>query len=95
MKNIIITVMLLFCGSIFGQMYNPVKWTTAVEKISEKEYLLKTITKGSRPFYLSLHVGDVGHSAILGPGGTGNTTLLSHLICAQSTIKNSRLSVFD
>lgn len=33
--------MLLFCGSIFGQMYNPVKWTTAVEKISEKEYLLK------------------------------------------------------
>ncbi|MDW8850812.1 cytochrome c biogenesis protein CcdA [Flavobacterium sp. MMLR14_040] len=41
MKNIIITVMLLFCGSIFGQMYNPVKWTTAVEKISEKEYLLK------------------------------------------------------
>ena len=41
MKNIIITVMLLFCGSIFGQMYNPVKWSTAVEKISEKEYLLK------------------------------------------------------
>jgi len=41
MKNIIITVMLLFCGSIFAQMYNPVKWTTAVEKISEKEYLLK------------------------------------------------------
>lgn len=33
--------MLLFCGSIFGQMYNPVKWSTAVEKISEKEYLLK------------------------------------------------------
>ncbi|OXB00947.1 protein-disulfide reductase DsbD family protein [Flavobacterium pectinovorum] len=41
MKNIIIIVMLLFCGSIFGQMYNPVKWSTAVEKISEKEYLLK------------------------------------------------------
>jgi thiol:disulfide interchange protein len=41
MKNIIITVMLLFYGSIFGQMYNPVKWSTAVEKISEKEYLLK------------------------------------------------------
>jgi thiol:disulfide interchange protein DsbD len=41
MKNIIITAMLFFCGSIFGQMYNPVKWSTAVEKISEKEYLLK------------------------------------------------------
>jgi thiol:disulfide interchange protein len=26
---------------MFGQMYNPVKWTTAVEKISDKEYILK------------------------------------------------------
>ncbi|WP_055095280.1 protein-disulfide reductase DsbD family protein [Flavobacterium aquidurense] len=41
MKNIIITFMLLLSCSIFGQMYNPVKWTTAVEKISDKEYILK------------------------------------------------------
>ncbi len=26
---------------MFGQMYNPVKWTTSVEKISDKEYILK------------------------------------------------------
>jgi len=26
---------------MFGQMYNPVKWTTTVEKISDKEYVLK------------------------------------------------------
>lgn len=26
---------------MFGQMYNPVKWTTSVEKISDKEYVLK------------------------------------------------------
>jgi len=33
--------MLLLSYSIFGQMYNPVKWTTTVEKISDKEYILK------------------------------------------------------
>ncbi|CAM3473688.1 cytochrome c biogenesis protein CcdA [Flavobacterium chungbukense] len=27
--------------SMFGQMYNPVKWSTSVEKISDKEYVLK------------------------------------------------------
>ncbi|WP_089350430.1 cytochrome c biogenesis protein CcdA [Flavobacterium sp. ov086] len=45
MKNIIITIMLLVSVSMFGQMYNPVKWTTSVEKITEKEYLLKAEAK--------------------------------------------------
>lgn len=31
----------LLSGSMFAQMYNPVKWSTSVEKISDKEYLLK------------------------------------------------------
>lgn len=33
--------MLLLSCSIFGQMYNPVKWTTTVEKTADKEYILK------------------------------------------------------
>lgn len=41
MKNIIIALLLLFSGSMFAQMYNPVKWSTSVEKISDKEYVLK------------------------------------------------------
>ncbi|QGK73691.1 protein-disulfide reductase DsbD [Flavobacterium sp. SLB02] len=41
MKKVLITLMLLLSCSIFGQMYNPVKWTTTVEKISDKEYILK------------------------------------------------------
>nr|WP_315244893.1 cytochrome c biogenesis protein CcdA [uncultured Flavobacterium sp.] len=41
MKNSIITFMLLLSAGMFGQMYNPVKWTTSVEKISDKEYVLK------------------------------------------------------
>jgi thiol:disulfide interchange protein len=45
MKNSIIALMILLSGSMFGQMYNPVKWTTSVEKISEKEYILKAEAK--------------------------------------------------
>lgn len=41
MKNIITTLLFLLSFSMFGQIYNPVKWTTSVEKISEKEYILK------------------------------------------------------
>ena len=41
MKNILIALLLLLSGSMFAQMYNPVKWSTSVEKISDKEYLLK------------------------------------------------------
>ncbi|MGO4770737.1 cytochrome c biogenesis protein CcdA [Flavobacterium sp. W22_SRS_FK3] len=45
MKNIIISLMLLLSVGMSGQMYNPVKWTTSVEKISEKEYILKAEAK--------------------------------------------------
>ncbi|MCR4030757.1 MULTISPECIES: protein-disulfide reductase DsbD family protein [Flavobacterium] len=41
MKNTTIIILLLFSFSMFGQMYNPVKWSTSVEKISDKEYVLK------------------------------------------------------
>jgi len=41
MKNTIITLLLLLSASMFGQMYNPVKWTTSVEKTADKVYILK------------------------------------------------------
>ncbi|QOG04553.1 cytochrome c biogenesis protein CcdA [Flavobacterium sp. MDT1-60] len=41
MKNFLIAWLLLLSGSMFAQMYNPVKWTTSVEKTSDKEYILK------------------------------------------------------
>ncbi|MDR7370233.1 cytochrome c biogenesis protein CcdA [Flavobacterium aquidurense] len=41
MKNTITALLFLLSCSMFGQMYNPVKWTTSVEKISDKEYVLK------------------------------------------------------
>lgn len=49
MKRIIIALVVLFSANIFGQIYDPVKWNTAVEKISDTEYTListATIDKG-------------------------------------------------
>jgi type IV secretion system protein TrbE len=36
-------------------------------------------TRGSTPFRLDLHVGDVGHAFIVGPTGSGKSVLLSLL----------------
>ncbi len=44
--------------------------------------LLHAVTDGSTPFRLNLHVGDVGHTLVLGPTGTGKSTLLA-LLAAQ------------
>ncbi|MFH7017322.1 cytochrome c biogenesis protein CcdA [Flavobacterium sp. FlaQc-47] len=41
MKKFLTTLLLLVSCIMFGQMYNPVKWTTSVEKVSDKEYILK------------------------------------------------------
>ncbi len=39
--------------------------------------LLIAKTAGSTPFWLSLHVGDVGHTLIVGPTGAGKSVLLA------------------
>lgn len=41
MKNITLAFLLLCSTLLSAQMYNPVKWKTSVEQISDKEYLLK------------------------------------------------------
>ncbi len=39
--------------------------------------LLYGKTEGSTPFRLSLHVGDVGHTLVVGPTGAGKSVLLA------------------
>jgi hypothetical protein len=41
--------------------------------------LMKTET--CMPFWLSLHVGDVGHSLCFAPSGAGKSTLMAFLVC--------------
>jgi type IV secretion system protein VirB4 len=50
---------------------------------------------GSTPFRLSLHVGDVGHSLILGPTGSGKSALLAFIALQWLRYKDARIIVFD
>jgi type IV secretion/conjugal transfer VirB4 family ATPase len=57
--------------------------------------LLLARTKGATPFRLSLHVGDVGHSLIVGPTGAGKSVFLSVLALQFRRYPDSQLIIFD
>ncbi len=57
--------------------------------------LMVCTTGGSTPFRFNLHVGDLGHTLILGPTGAGKSTFLS-LLCAQfRRYPGAQIFVFD
>lgn len=57
--------------------------------------LMITRTDGATPFRLNLHVGDVGHTLIVGPTGAGKSVLLSTLLLQFRRYARSRIFVFD
>lgn len=57
--------------------------------------LLYGKTEGSTPFRLSLHVGDVGHSLIVGPTGAGKSVLLALMALQFRRYKGSQIFAFD
>jgi len=57
--------------------------------------LMMTRTDGATPFRLNLHVGDVGHTLVVGPTGSGKSVLLATLILQFRRYANSRVFVFD
>ena len=52
-------------------------------------------TDGSTPFRLDLHVGDVGHTMVVGPTGAGKSVLLSFLALQWRRFAGSKIFVFD
>jgi type IV secretion system protein TrbE len=52
-------------------------------------------TEGSTPFRLSLHVGDVGHSLIVGPTGAGKSVLLALMALQFRRYAGSQVFAFD
>jgi type IV secretion system protein VirB4 len=52
-------------------------------------------TEGSTPFRLSLHVGDVGHTLIVGPTGAGKSVLLSLMAMQFRRYARSQIFAFD
>jgi type IV secretion system protein TrbE len=57
--------------------------------------LLYTSTRGSTPFRLNLHVGDVGHTMIVGPTGAGKSVLLAMLALQFRRYEQSQVFIFD
>jgi type IV secretion/conjugal transfer VirB4 family ATPase len=57
--------------------------------------LIVTRTDGSTPFRLVTHVGDVGHTLVVGPTGMGKSVLLAMLMLQFRRYTRSRIFVFD
>jgi type IV secretion system protein VirB4 len=57
--------------------------------------LMMAETRGSTPFRLDLHVGDVGHAFIVGPTGSGKSVLLSLLGLQFRRFRGAQVVLFD
>lgn len=57
--------------------------------------LMLTATDGATPFRLSTHVGDVGHTMIVGPTGAGKSVLLATLAAQWLRYPQAQVYVFD
>ncbi len=57
--------------------------------------LLYGKTEGSTPFRLSLHVGDVGHTLVVGPTGAGKSVLLALMALQFRRYDRSQIFAFD
>ncbi|KRQ98398.1 conjugal transfer protein TrbE [Bradyrhizobium valentinum] len=52
-------------------------------------------TEGSTPFRFSLHVGDVGHTLVVGPTGAGKSVLLALMALQFRRYPTSQMFAFD
>ncbi|MBB4955991.1 type IV secretion system protein VirB4 [Agrobacterium vitis] len=52
-------------------------------------------TEGSTPFRFSLHVGDVGHTLIVGPTGAGKSVLLALMALQFRRYRGAQVFAFD
>lgn len=57
--------------------------------------LLYGKTEGSTPFRLSLHVGDVGHTLVVGPTGAGKSVLLALIALQFRRYPDAQVFAFD
>ncbi|HVK54221.1 MAG TPA: hypothetical protein VM532_04235 [Burkholderiales bacterium] len=57
--------------------------------------LLYAATTGSAPFRFSLHVGDVGHTLMIGKTGGGKSTALTFMMAQHFRYPNAQVFAFD
>lgn len=57
--------------------------------------LMRCETSGSTPFRLNIHVGDVGHTMVVGPTGSGKSVLLNMIEAQFRGYKGAQVYIFD
>ncbi|TIV05719.1 MAG: conjugal transfer protein TrbE, partial [Mesorhizobium sp.] len=57
--------------------------------------LLYGKTEGSTPFRFSIHVGDVGHTLVVGPTGAGKSVLLALMALQFRRYEGAQVFAFD
>lgn len=57
--------------------------------------LIQCTTPEHLPFYFNLHVGDVGHTLVVGPTGAGKSVLLNTISASFRKYPNCKVFVFD
>ncbi|HPE31759.1 MAG TPA: conjugal transfer protein TrbE [Parvularculaceae bacterium] len=57
--------------------------------------LIQAHTNGTTPFRVNLHVGDVGHTLVVGPTGAGKSALLSLIAMQWRRYENAQIFIFD
>ncbi|PQA86205.1 MULTISPECIES: conjugal transfer protein TrbE [Hyphococcus] len=57
--------------------------------------LVLATTRGHTPFRLSTHIGDVGHTLIVGPTGAGKSVLLAFIAAQFHRYENAQVFAFD
>lgn len=67
----------------------------AINKHFDQPCLFTGVTRTTTPFYVNLHVGDVGHTFIIGPTGSGKSVLLNFLILNFLKYPNAKVFSFD
>ena len=73
-----------------GPLYDPCPFLPA-----KSPCLMRSGTAGRNPFRLPLHVGDVGHTLVLGPTGMGKSTLLATMAAQFDRYPQSQVFIFD
>ena len=73
-----------------GEQYNPCPFYP-----DNSPPLSYAATTGFTPFRISLHVGDVGHTLMIGKTGGGKSTALNFLLAQQFRYANAQVFSFD
>ena len=87
---------LVSCTNLIHMMPLSTIWAGASRnKHLDGPPLLYTQTSGNTPFRLSLHVGDVGYTLVVGPTGAGKSVFLNMVEASFRKYKDARVFVFD